>query len=138
MSRRFNQADLNKLRETGLKIIDNRPAKKDRISLPVVDCKEVQWMHWNLLYFCNERALQLEKEYKFHPDRFWRFDFAIPAVKIAIEFEGITSDKSRHTTMGGYTGDTEKYNAAAAAGWKVLRYTILNYKNVLQDLRESL
>lgn len=138
MSRRFNGADINRLREKGLKIIDKRPPKKDRISIPKVDCKEVQWMHWNLLYFCNERAMELIKEHRFHPQRFWRFDFAIPAVKIAIEFEGITSDQSRHTTVGGYTGDTEKYNTAAADGWKVMRYTIINYKNVLEDLRKIL
>ena len=44
MSRRFTQADINNLREKGLKIIDNRPPEKDRLSIPKVDCKEVQWI----------------------------------------------------------------------------------------------
>ena len=69
-------------------------------------------------------------EYAFDANRRWRFDFAVPAIKIAIEYEGImvdaTGGKSRHTTADGYTADCEKYNAAAIAGWIVLRYTAKN------------
>lgn len=63
-------------------------------------------------------------EYRFDPDRKWRFDFAIPALKIGIECEGgIWLRRGRHTTPVGFTGDLEKYNAAALAGWTVLRFT---------------
>lgn len=87
--------------------------------------------------------LQLAKipfleEYQFHKPRKWRFDFAIPADKVAIEYEGIHSAKSRHTTKSGFTGDTEKYNAAAADGWKVLRYTSGTYKRVIDDIQKIL
>ena len=77
-----------------------------------------------------------EKELKFHPERKWRFDFAIPEMKVAIEYEGLMSEKSRHTTISGFTNDSEKYNAAQALGWKVLRYTALNYKNLSNDLNQ--
>ena len=40
-------------------------------------------------------------EYSFHPERKWRFDFAIPEMKIGIEYNGIMSAKSRHTTITG-------------------------------------
>lgn len=74
-------------------------------------------------------------------ERRYRFDFAIlkdpqgNEVKIACEYEGIVSAKARHTTITGYTNDTSKYNLAVLHGWKVLRYTALNYKNVWADLQ---
>ena len=77
-----------------------------------------------------------ETEYKFHPERKWRFDFAIPELKVGIEYEGLISEKSRHTTVTGFTNDAEKYNAAQAIGWRVLRYTALNYRNLGKDLNE--
>jgi len=73
-------------------------------------------------------------EHRFHETRQWRFDIAIPSLKIAIEYEGIMSRKSRHTTVTGYTKDCEKYNAATIAGWRVLRYNALNYKSVGEDM----
>lgn len=88
-----------------------------------------------------EMALKLfgkpyETEFTFHPERKWRFDFAIPSMKVGIEYEGLMSEKSRHTTIKGFTGDAEKYNAAALLGWKVLRYTALNYTNLSKDLNK--
>lgn len=79
-----------------------------------------------------------EKEVIFHPERKWRFDFAIPSMMIAIEFEGIMSEKSRHTTVTGFSGDCTKYNEAAKLGWTVLRYTVLTYKNLSSDLHDIL
>lgn len=73
-------------------------------------------------------------EHRFHETRQWRFDIAIPAMKIAIEYEGIMSRKSRHTTVTGYTKDCEKYNAATIAGWRVLRYNAINYRSAGADV----
>lgn len=83
--------------------------------------------------------IEFLEEYQFHDTRKWRFDFAIVEKKIAIEYEGIFGKgKSRHTTVSGYTADAEKYNAAAADGWKVFRYTAKNYKNIIEDLNKIL
>lgn len=98
--------------------------------------KEKDWMGWNLLYWCNQHALSLEEEYRFHPDRKWRSDWAIPGIRVLIEYEGLMSEKSRHTSVKGYSGDSDKYREAAKAGWVVLRYTALNYKQVLKDLED--
>ena len=76
------------------------------------------------------------KELKFHPKRKWRFDFAIESLRIAIEYEGIMSEKSRHTTITGMSADCDKYNAAQLLGWKVLRFTAINYKNLASILME--
>jgi hypothetical protein len=73
-------------------------------------------------------------DYRFDATRFWKFDWAMPVIKVAVEYEGLFSAKSRHTTATGYSGDTEKYNAAALQGWRVLRYTALTYKNLPDDL----
>ena len=65
-----------------------------------------------------------EREYRFHPIRKWRFDFAHPEWRIAVECEGLRRDgRGRHQTFMGFTGDCRKYNAAAELGWLVLRCT---------------
>lgn len=69
------------------------------------------------------RGLHPEREHRFHARRKWRFDFAFPELRLAVEVEGGTWSTSRHTTGKGFAGDLEKYNAAAIAGWCVLRYT---------------
>jgi len=68
-------------------------------------------------------GLEPEPEYRFHPHRLWRFDFAFPAQKVAIECEGGTWTNGRHTRGSGFEKDCEKYNAATIAGWRVLRFT---------------
>ena len=64
-----------------------------------------------------------ECEYRFHGKRRWRFDFAWPRALVAVEVEGGTWQRGRHTRGAGYRGDCEKYNAAAVNGWRVLRFT---------------
>lgn len=70
------------------------------------------------------RALALKpvREHRFHPTRRWRFDFAFPDQKLAVEIEGGIWTGGRHTRGSGYKGDMEKYNEAALLGWKVLRF----------------
>ena len=68
-------------------------------------------------------ALQVEclKEFKFHPTRKWRFDYAIPQYKIALEVEGGVYSGGRHVRPNGFLGDMEKYNTATLMGWRVFR-----------------
>jgi len=75
-----------------------------------------------------------ESEYRFHPTRKWRFDFAFPDKKVAIECEGGVWTGGRHTSGSGYVGDTQKYNEAVILGWRVLRYTTSTLKNIREDL----
>lgn len=63
------------------------------------------------------------KEFKFHPSRRWRFDYAIPEHKIAVEVEGGVWTNGRHTRPQGFLGDIEKYNTATLMGWRVFRTT---------------
>lgn len=63
------------------------------------------------------------RQYKFHPTRKWLLDFAWPELKVAVEVEGGTWVRGRHTRPEGYARDCEKYNAAALLGWQVYRFT---------------
>lgn len=127
------------IRKYNSKLIDELLIENDKTGKVVSKyfkkrSKEKDWIAENLLMWCNEHVVQLTQEHKFHPKRKWRFDYAIPDLKIAIEYEGLISKKSRHTTITGFTKDTEKYNAAIKGGWKVFRYTAINYRNLINDL----
>jgi very-short-patch-repair endonuclease len=80
----------------------------------------------------------MEREYRFVPDRRWRFDFAYIDQMIAIELEGGTWCGGRHTRGAGYEKDLEKYNRATIEGWKVLRYTSGTMVNAIDDLKKLL
>ena len=62
-------------------------------------------------------------EYEFSPLRGWRFDYAWPKYRLALESEGAVWAAGRHTRGSGFVDDMEKYNSAALAGWLVLRTT---------------
>jgi very-short-patch-repair endonuclease len=72
-----------------------------------------------------ERAAlpQPERECRFHPVRRWRFDYAWPQQRVALEVEGAIWVQGRHTRGSGFLKDMEKYNTAASHGWLVLRTT---------------
>lgn len=88
-----------------------------------------------------------EREHFFHPKRKWRFDFAWPEQKVALEVEGsiygrpvvcptckrkvvrVTKggrpytirEGGRHNSPKGFENDCDKYNSATLLGWKVFR-----------------
>lgn len=71
--------------------------------------------------------------------RNWRFDFAWPSLKLALEIEGAVFGRAykvqgpngpmtiraggRHSTGAGLQADAFKYNRAAILGWLVIRAT---------------
>lgn len=76
------------------------------------------------------------KEFKFHPARQWRLDYAIPDRKVAVEVEGGVWTEGRHTRGSGFVKDMEKYNELACLGWLLIRctpsklFTSKNFENV--------
>ena len=68
-------------------------------------------------------GLEVVAEHRFHPSREWRFDFAVPAARVAVEVEGGIWNGGRHFRPEGWRRDLEKYNEAAACGWLVIRIT---------------
>ena len=68
-------------------------------------------------------SVEPDREYVFAPPRRWRFDFAWPSQRIAVEVDGGTWIGGRHVTGTGLRADHQKFNAAALGGWRVLRFT---------------
>jgi very-short-patch-repair endonuclease len=58
------------------------------------------------------------REFKFHG---FRFDFAWPALLIAVEVDGGTFCGGNHVRGKGYQRDCVKHNLAQLEGWAVLR-----------------
>lgn len=63
------------------------------------------------------------KSSRYPRGRRWRFDFAFLSVKIAVEVDGGTHSRGRHTRHDGFEKDCQKMNAATELGWQVLRGT---------------
>jgi hypothetical protein len=71
----------------------------------------------------NAKEYKLTPEYKFHPTRRWRFDYALEPLRIAFEVEGGIWVNGRHNRATGFISDCEKYNEALLLGWRVFRVT---------------
>lgn len=108
-----------------------------KIKLPKAKPEGLQYIELVL----KMKGLKYETEYLFLKGRRYRFDVALPDKKIAIEYEGLplqANRKSRHTTIKGYSNDCEKYNNAVCNGWRLLRFTALNYKMLGEFLSQLL
>lgn len=62
-------------------------------------------------------------EYRFHPTRMWRLDYAWPDRKLALEVEGGIWRRGggAHSHPQNIVRDLQKYSEAAILGWRVLR-----------------
>lgn len=63
------------------------------------------------------------REFRFHPTRRWRYDFAFVENKVAVEVDGGVWVQGRHTRPSGFIEDMHKLNEAAILGWTVIRVT---------------
>lgn len=64
------------------------------------------------------------REYRFHPSRRYRFDFADLSHRIAIEIQGAgPGGVGRHGYVNGMAKDNEKLALAVQGGWRVLKAT---------------
>jgi len=76
------------------------------------------------IQMCQQFGVPAPKlEYIFAPGRKFRFDYAIPEYKLAIETEGGIWQKggTGHSHPTGIVRDMEKYTLAATLGWRVIR-----------------
>lgn len=82
----------------------------------------------------------LKTEWMFHPVRRWRFDFAIPARKIALEVQGGLYVQGGHVRGGYVEKEHEKRNEAAIMGWRILYCTPKEVKSgkALELIRRAL
>jgi hypothetical protein len=63
--------------------------------------------------------IDLFSEWRFMPPRRFRFDFAHPESRVAIEIQGAIWVNGRHSRGSGLLKEHEKLNLAAAQGWRV-------------------
>jgi hypothetical protein len=85
-----------------------------------------------LRFYLRSLGLEFVEEYRFHETRLWRFDLAVPALKLAIEYQGHgstgkTGHVGGHGSITGLTQDCEKDFQAQLAGWRVLKFTALHF-----------
>lgn len=75
---------------------------------------------------------KLEAEFRFHPTRRWRADYAHLESRTLIEVEGGVWVGGRHNRATGFVADAEKYFEAALGGWRVVRLvdSQLNLANI--------
>ena len=59
----------------------------------------------------------------FAAPRRWRFDWAWPELKLALEVQGGLFVNGRHSRGAALLKEHEKLNAAAVAGWRILYCT---------------
>ena len=61
----------------------------------------------------------------------WRFDYAWPTRKLALEVDGGLFTQGRHTRGLGRLGDMEKLSSGAIGGWRVLYVSPAQLRNGL-------
>jgi len=88
------------------------------------------------------RGIDFLRELTFDVRRKWRLDFAFPRYtlaggaplfRLAVEIDGGSFSGGRHTRGKGFEADLQKLNAAAIAGWLVLRYSTSMVMSGLAD-----
>jgi very-short-patch-repair endonuclease len=80
----------------------------------------LDWLAFSHILRSEGLAMPLT-EHRFHVTRRWRFDYAWPEHRIALEVEGGVWVGGRHTSGAGFVKDMEKYNEAACLGWRIIR-----------------
>lgn len=75
-------------------------------------------------------------ELRFAPPRRFRFDYAWPAQKIALEEQGGLFSGGRHTRGAALLNEHEKLNLAALDGWRVLFCTPQTIRS--KEMRQTL
>lgn len=74
-------------------------------------------------------GIELTPEYRFHPERLWRFDFCSPEFRFYIEIDGGVFSQGRHTRGSGFIEDQVKRNEAVILGWRPI--------HIIPDQRNS-
>lgn len=130
MNRREYARFVSKL-SPDIEIIEESPGAPLVIHLPTSKSNNLRFLEEKFLG--NWYALggpDLVREYRFHPTRRWRMDFALVEQKIAFEIQGgLYKSESGHRSRSGVKRDYEKFNEAMKLLWRVFQVTSAN----LQD-----
>jgi len=109
-------------------------ATTGEVKLPKV--KRVHKQLGALKLILRSMGLEFVEEYRFHEKRMWRFDLAIPSLKLAIEYQGHgQTGKAKgqgehiggHASHTGLATDCEKDLHALLGGWRVMKFTAIHF-----------
>lgn len=70
--------------------------------------------HWDRLI-----GIPIKIQYPFHPTRQYRFDFAFPEIKLAIEMQGYGPG---HASFKEMYSDYVRHNEAVKLGWQIMYF----------------
>lgn len=126
----------NQAKQLGIETSTNSSGKRKSLKSPVLrsadvnDTRNIRNKSKQTDPFMNlieiELKLDVWPEFFFSTERQWRFDYAIPEYKIAVECEGGIHTGGRHVRGKGYENDMEKYSFASILGWVLIRRTPSN------------
>lgn len=93
-----------------------------------------------LLLIMAEGLPRPEREWPFMPGRKFRFDFAWPSIRVAVEVQGGTWAGGSHVRGQQYENDCVKLCEAIKHGWRVLWFTtdMVNDGRAIGYLKELL
>lgn len=123
------------------KIMQQKALKSKKPKTPKKEAKQLSEMKlWLYAIYCNDPEIIIEYEYPFAKElkRKFRADIAFPNQKLIIEYDGVNSLKSGHTTLVGLSHDRERDIICQQLGYTVYRYTVLSYQNVISDVETYL
>jgi hypothetical protein len=105
----------------GVRLRDLPPAKRKLIQAQTRKSADEQRAAF--MSYCTAAGLPSpQPEHRFAlPARQWRFDWAFPEQRVALEVEGGVWTEGRHTRGSGFVADMDKYNEAACRGWRIVR-----------------
>lgn len=129
----FKGFDDNWLKKTQLRIKDDFKPKELVKTEPkgIIHIKSI----------LDKNCLKFETEYRISKLRKWRFDIAVPSLKLLVEYDGLGFEGNKmlgHQTIKGINNDHQKQNHAIINGWQVLRYTAVTYTDFEKNLKEIL
>ena len=64
------------------------------------------------------------QQFRFHPVRRWRADFAWPDAMLLVEVDGATWSRGRHTRGAGFERDSKRRTGDALSGWCSFRQQV--------------
>lgn len=135
--------DMKKLPTTRAKKMSGRKARS--VSHLVQIGSEMRRAQGNdafSLMLSQQLKTQVLKELQFDAKRKFRFDYAIPEYRLAIEIDGgaFIEGGGRHNRARGFIKDMEKMNLAAAQGWRVMHFTPQQQYSMLtvQSIKDAL
>lgn len=124
-ARRWTEKDLEQLnlRAAGFKAAEPDPIEvylaqeRRKAEHAKLEALFVQHLTWSGMMDVFER------QFEFHPERKWRFDFYARQYLLAVECHGGTYSSGHHVRGAGFENDRTKANAAAELGITVLEFT---------------